>query len=100
MYVRYNPHTEEGGVSENDDIFDGSWNAATLGEFLSILVDSGDPVVLFRVDDEERVTDTAFTRTYEIVTVPAGAIREEIANRQIARVNKVLAAFLYEHVMG
>ena len=87
-------------MSENDDIFDGNWNAATLGEFLSILVDSGDPVVLFRVDDEEQVTDTAFTRTYEIVTVPAGAIREEIANRQVTRVNKVLAAFLYEHMMS
>ena len=86
-------------MGENDDIFDGQWNAATLGEFIAILVDCGDPAVLFRVDDEEQVGDTAFTRTYEIVTVPAGAIREEIANRQVARVNKVLAAFLYEHVL-
>ena len=87
-------------MSEDSDIFDGNWNAATMGEFLSILVDSGDPVVLFRVDNEEQATDTAFTRTYEIVTVPAGAVREEIANRQIARINKVLAAFLHEHVMS
>jgi hypothetical protein len=62
---------------------DGHWYAATMGHFISLLVDAGhDPAVCFRVvedydHDEEAGT---FIRKLEVIMVPDGRVVEAVKN--------------------
>jgi len=55
---------------------DGRWIATTMGQFLQILVDSGqDPCVIFRVTDDIPVPDSkTFVRLMAVFSVPNGAV--------------------------
>lgn len=61
------------------DYTNGNWHAATLGEFVSLLIDSGgDPAVIFRVVEDEPSKDGAFVRHLEVMMLPQGRVKEKI----------------------
>lgn len=65
--------TEE---NETVDYTDGRWIATTMGQFLQILVDSGqDPCVIFRVTDDIPIPDSkTFVRLMAVFSVPNEAV--------------------------
>lgn len=76
------------------DYTDGSWYAATLGEFIAILVDSGrDVAVTFHiVEDTEPDEEGNFERAYELVLHPNGYVADAIQGCR--GVHKTLRALL------
>lgn len=84
---------------DGKDAFDGQWNAATIGEFVAILVDDGDPAVLWRVAGEQSVDEHSFIRKYDIVCLPDGVVDRQIKQHHVVRVHKVLARFLQEDIL-
>jgi hypothetical protein len=58
---------------------EGEWHACTMGEFVALLVDGGDPAVLFRVThDSEPNAHGSFLRDMEIVILPDGEIAKSL----------------------
>lgn len=57
------------------DFTDGRWIATTMGQFLQILIDSGnDPAVIFRVEWDRPVNDKSFIRKFTLYSVPNGSV--------------------------
>ena len=57
------------------DYTDGRWIATTMGQFIQILVDSGnDPAIIFRVEEDRPVSDKSFVRKMTVYSVPNGAV--------------------------
>ena len=60
------------------DYTDGQWIATTMGQFLMILVDSGnDPCIIFRVDEDGPpigFDGRSFVRKLTVYSVPNGAV--------------------------
>lgn len=88
---------------EEVDCTDGRWVATTMGQFLQILVDSGqDPCVIFRVDTDIYLPRDAdsFVRKLTVFSVPNGAVVAMLNALSFFdddsphAVNKVLAEFL------
>jgi hypothetical protein len=75
---------------------DGQQYAATLGHFISLLVDSGpDPAVIFRVVKDGPYDEKGnFTRRIEVVLIPDGHVKEEIERRGVERIHKTLKALI------
>ena len=72
---------------------DGAWYASTLGHLISIMVDSGDPAVCFRVaTDSEPDEDGKFIRSFEVLLLPDGYVADGILGCR--GVHKTLSAFL------
>lgn len=87
-------------VGTKENAFDGNWNASTMGEFLSLLVDGGDVAVLWRVKKNRVLSSDYFTRTYEVQVVPDGHVRGEIiALQDRVRLHRVLDAMLKADVV-
>ena len=73
------------------DYTNGSWHAMTLGQLISIMVDSGsDPAVLMRVANDEPVIDGSFIRHLEVIMIPNGRVVETINGNVTETVHKVL----------
>lgn len=80
---------------------DGEWYAATLGHFVSLLIDSGDVAVLYRVTNESGDDENGRYRcTFEIVTLPDGHIVDAINEKGEIGIHKVLAALLAQGVVS
>ena len=57
------------------DFTDGRWIATTMGNFIQILIDSGnDPAIIFRVEEDRSVSDKSFIRKMTVYSVPNGAV--------------------------
>ena len=57
------------------DFTDGRWIATTMGNFIQILVDSGnDPAIIFKVEHDRPVSDKSFVRKMTVYSVPNGAV--------------------------
>jgi hypothetical protein len=74
----------------------GEWIATTMGQFLQILVDSGeDPAVVFRVIEDTPAGNASFVRRYELLCVPNGAVVATVLQVDPKMpVNKVLLEFI------
>lgn len=82
------------------DYTDGNWHAMTLGELISIMVDSGgDPAVLMRVAKDEPSKNGAFIRHLEITMIPQGRVSEVMRRVQPASVHKVLVALMEKDIV-
>lgn len=87
------------------DITSGDWVATTTGDFISFLIDSGhDPVVIFRVDEDERTDDTGtFIRKITLYSVPNGKVKETLSQlgftAERGAVYKVLKEFLRREII-
>ena len=73
---------------------DGNWHASTLGQFIGLLVDAGDPAVVFRAvggmsEDENGLYMSQIT----FVLIPDGHVCDAI-REQGADVHKTLAALI------
>ena len=88
---------------ETVDYTDGRWIATTMGQFLQILVDSGqDPCIIFRVNEDTRVPDEGnlFVRELTVLSVPNKAVVNTMDSLGFYNdgtphaVNKVLAKLL------
>jgi hypothetical protein len=74
---------------------DGRWYAGTLGHFVALLINAGqDPVVLFRVVQNEPIQDGEFVRRFEVVIVPDGQVLEQMHRHGVERAHKTLAAMM------
>ena len=73
--------------ADNDlgvDYTDGRWIATTMGQFIQILVDSGnDPCVIFRVDADTEWPGDTFVRKMTVWSVPDGAVTDMMRNLEI-----------------
>ena len=57
------------------DYIDGQWIATTMGQFIQILVDSGnDPCIIFRVEEDRPSVKGVFVRKMTIYSVPNGLV--------------------------
>ena len=74
----------------------GEWHAATLGHFVSLLIDAGaDPAVLFRVTGDGPSDESGnFIRHLEIVMLPEEHIIEQCRAYGITHTHKTLAALI------
>lgn len=73
------------------DYTNGNWHAMTLGQFLSIMVDSGtDPAVLMRVTNDGPVIDGSFIRHLEVIMLPNGRVVETINDNEAETIHNVL----------
>lgn len=62
-------------MDDNKDYTDGRWFATTMGQFLRILVDSGqDPCIIFRVDSDTMYKMGTFIRKMTVYSVPDGTV--------------------------
>ena len=79
---------------DGTDITDGNWHAATLGEFVGLLVDLGSTAATtFRVvEDSEPDANGKFVRTMEVVLWPDGSVGDAILGCH--SIHKLLRAFL------
>jgi len=78
------------------DCTDGEWTGATLGFFISLLVDAGDdPAVIFRVaKDSEADESGQFIRDIEVMVLPNGYVGAALEKMGVERVHKTLAALI------
>jgi hypothetical protein len=77
------------------DYTNGKWHAMTLGEFIAIMVDSGnDPAVLIRVTKDEPSQDKSFIRHLEVMIIPQGKVIDTIQQVQPDSIHKVLVALI------
>jgi len=73
---------------------DNKWHASTLGHFVSLLIDAGDPAVLFRSVGESGEDEYGqYMEQITFVLIPDGHVRHAIAE-QGAGVHKTLAALI------
>lgn len=81
-------------MSNGTDITDRNWHAATLGEFVGILIDLGNTAaVTFRVVVDSKLDENgAFARTMEIVLYPNGMVVDALSGCHSA--HKLLRAFI------
>ena len=74
---------------------DGKLYAMTMGEFVSILIDSGgDPAVLVRVVENGPAVGDQFVRDWEIAQMPRELVTQTMAKRKPDFVSKVLFEFI------
>ena len=85
------------------DITDGQYYAASVGEFVGMLVDLGDDAIIFRrVQDYPSVEPdcpNAFVRQWEIWSVPDGMIRRTMRWVKCEYVHRVLGEMLKREVV-
>jgi len=75
---------------------DGNYYAATLGHFISLLVDSGqDPAVIYRVvGDSKHTDDGRFMRMIEVTLLPDGMVGAAIEEMQPVGIHKTLKTLI------
>lgn len=77
------------------DYTNGNWHAATLGQFIAMLIDSGrDEAVLFRIMDGPPEDLGAFVRQMHIILLPQGQVTDWIDGVKPEGIEKSLAALI------
>jgi hypothetical protein len=86
-------------MSEMNRFDDGNWYAASLGEFIGMMVDCGqDPAVKFRViEDLPPSPQGHFIRRLEVVMLPNGVVEENLIN--VIAVREVLKEMLEAEIV-
>lgn len=78
---------------------DGNWYAATLGQFISLLVDSGqDPAILFRVVEKSDTQEDKFIQHLEVLQLPDGSVVDAI-NSHNAEVHTTLVKLIKANIV-
>lgn len=74
---------------------DGEWTAMTLGTFVGIMIDSQErDAVLVQVVEDKELSHHSFSRELRVLMVPNGHITEQMREKGVDRVHKVLASYL------
>ena len=82
------------------DYTNGNFHAMTLGEFISLLVDSGgDPAVLMRVVSDGPSLDGGFIRRLDVAMLPQGQVVQAIKRVQPETIHKVLMKLIEKGVV-
>ena len=82
------------------DYATGNFHAMTLGEFVSLLIDSGgDPAVLMRVVSDGPSMGFGFIRRLDVAMLPQDQVARTIQEVQPETIHKVLAKLIEEGVV-
>lgn len=87
-------------MSEDEMIIDdGNWYAATLGHFVSLMIDAGnDRAVIYRITkDGPEDEEGNYTRLFEVLVIPNGQIVENLEG--VKGIHKVLARMLEAEIL-
>ena len=74
---------------------DGKWHAATLGQFIGQMVDSGDDAVVFKLAAETEPNElNCVSQRWDVVLVARGDVTETITEYGCESIHKSLAALI------